>query len=138
MSEHSHHIIQPSTYRKILVVLMFFMLLTIVAAKWKALEFGIVWNLAIALAIAFCKVYFIMSYFMHVKFSSGLVKTLAVTGFGFLVIMFVLTFNDYLGRDYWHSQLQKPPASFESYPGKPSPDFRAPVGSHGGAHVAAH
>lgn len=139
MSEHTHHIIQPSTYRKILAVLMFFMLLTIVAAKWKALEFGIVWNLVIALAIAFCKVYFIMAYFMHVKFSSGLVKTLALTGFGFLVIMFVLTFNDYLGRDYWHSPLGKPTAAFEAYTGKTSPDIREPAGSyHGDAHGAAH
>lgn len=100
---HSHHIIQPSTYRNVLMILMFFMGLTILAAKWKALEFGIVWNLVIALAIAFCKVYFIVSYFMHAKFSNSMVRMLSVLGFLFLIILFVLLFNDYLGRAYWHS-----------------------------------
>ena len=110
MSGHgNHHIIQPSTYRKILFVLMFFMALTIVAAKWKALEFGIMTNLIIALAIAFGKVYFIMSYFMHVKFSSPLVRTVAIIAFLFLIIMFTLIFNDYLGRDYWHSSFRPSP-----------------------------
>jgi cytochrome c oxidase subunit 4 len=110
MSGHSsHHIIQPSTYIKILFVLMFFMGLTILAAKWPALEFGILTNLIIALAIAFGKVYFIMSYFMHVKFSSPLVRTVAIIGFLFLIIMFTLTFNDYLGRDHWHSSFRPSP-----------------------------
>jgi len=136
MSGHSHHIIQPSTYRNILFILMFFMVMTIVAAKWKALEFGIVWNLIIALAIAGCKVYFIMSYFMHVKFSSALVQTLATIAFGFLVIMFVLTFNDYLGRDYWHKPMVYPNAAFEAYPSQPSPDFGLlhPTGETTAAH----
>jgi len=114
MSAHSHtahHIIQPSTYRRILFVLMFFMVATIVAAKWKALEFGIVWNLVIALSIAFCKVYYIMAYFMHVKFSSIYVKLLSVLGFLFVAILFVLTFNDYVGRDRWHDRFVPAPAN---------------------------
>jgi len=106
---HTHHVIQPSTYRNVLMILMFFMGLTILAAKWPALEFGIIWNLVIALAIAFCKVFFIMSYFMHVKFSNGLIRTIAVIGFLFLIILFVLTFNDYLGRDNWHSPFTTSP-----------------------------
>jgi len=100
----AHSIVQPSTYVKTLFILMFLMVATIVAAKWDALEFGIVWNLLIALAIAGCKVYFIMTNFMHVGHSSSLVKVFALCGFLFLVIMFVLTFNDYIGRS-WHAPL---------------------------------
>jgi cytochrome c oxidase subunit 4 len=110
---HSHHIIQPATYVKVLLVLMFFMGLTILAAKWPAMEFGIVMNLLIALAIAFAKVFFIMSWFMHVKFSSPMVRTFAVIGFVFLIIMFLFTFNDYLGRVYGVSPMVNPPGSYD-------------------------
>lgn len=113
MAGHSHHIIQPATYRNVLFVLMFFMALTIVAAKLPALEFGPVTNLCIALAIAFAKVFFIMSWFMHVKFGSGLVRTFAVIGFVFLIIMFVFTFNDYFGRVYGVSPWVNPPGSHD-------------------------
>lgn len=108
---HDHHIIQPATYIKVLLVLMFFMFLTILAAKWPALEFGLTMNLIIALAIAFAKVFFIMSWFMHVKFGSGLVRTFAVIGFVFMLIFFVFIFNDYFGRVYGISPFVNPPGS---------------------------
>jgi len=100
-----HHVVQPAVYIKTLFLLMFFMVATIVAAKWDAMHFGMVWNLLIALAIAGAKVYFIMTNFMHVKHGSPLVKVLALLGFCFLVIMFTLTFNDYTTRT-WHSPLK--------------------------------
>lgn len=111
MAGNHHHIIQPATYIRVLLVLMFFMTLTIVAAKWPALEFGLATNLMIALAIAFAKVFFIMSWFMHVKFSSPLVRTFAVMGFVFMLIFFVMIFNDYFGRVYGLSPFVDPPGS---------------------------
>jgi len=99
-----HSIVQPSTYVKTLFILMFLMTATIVAAKWDAMHFGVVWNLLIALAIAGGKVYFIMTNFMHVGHQSSLVKVFALCAFIFLIIMFVLTFNDYVSRG-WHAPL---------------------------------
>jgi cytochrome c oxidase subunit 4 len=104
MSGHNH-VVQPAVYIKTLFLLMFFMVATIVAAKWDAMHFGVVWNLLIALAIAGAKVYFIMTNFMHVKHGSPLVKVIALLGFCFLIIMFTLTFNDYTTRT-WHSPLK--------------------------------
>ncbi|MBI1320082.1 MAG: hypothetical protein GC168_14220 [Candidatus Hydrogenedens sp.] len=101
MSGHSQ-VVQPAVYVRTLLMLMVLMTATIVAAKWHVMHLGIVWNLIIALAIAGCKVYFIMTNFMHVKHGSPLVKVLALIGFSFLVIMFLLFFNDYTTRE-WHS-----------------------------------
>ena len=98
----AHSIVQPATYVKTLIILMILMTATIVAAKWDAMHFGIVWNLIIALAIAGAKVYFIMTNFMHVNHASSLVRAFALVGFVFLIIMFTLMFNDYLTRS-WHS-----------------------------------
>ncbi len=56
--------------------------------------FGIV----VALAIAFAKMMLIVLYFMHVKFSSKLTKLFAAAGLYWLLILFLLTFSDYLTR----------------------------------------
>lgn len=97
-----HYIVPPSTYRKVLIMLMILMAATIIAAKWEPLDIGIVENLLIALAIAGCKMVFIMTFFMHVKYSSRLVQVFAACGLFWLSIMLVFTFNDYLTRA-WNS-----------------------------------
>lgn len=55
-------------------------------------------NTLVALLIAFTKMSFVVWFFMHVKWSSKLVKLSAVSGFFWLAIMFAYTMQDYLTR----------------------------------------
>ena len=57
-------------------------------------DFGVV----VALGIAFAKMALILLFFMHVRYSSGLTKLFAAAGLFWLVILFVLTFGDYVTR----------------------------------------
>ena len=57
-------------------------------------------NLPLALAIAVVKGALIIMYFMEVKYQSKLVWVFASSSFVFLLIMLVLTMNDYLTRDW--------------------------------------
>lgn len=103
-----HHIVTPSLYLRVLLVLMVLMTLTIIAAKWDAMNISPTANLGIALAIAVTKMTFIMLFFMHVKYSSRLAIVFAGAGFFWFVIMIVLTFADYLSRG-WHAPFTVPP-----------------------------
>jgi len=96
--EHEHHIVSPKTYAIIFALLMILLVVTLWAATF---DLGAL-NLPIAMLIAVSKVYLIMAYFMHLKFSSTLVRLFALIGLGFLLIMFVITFSDYLTRHWIH------------------------------------
>jgi cytochrome c oxidase subunit 4 len=103
MSGKEHHIVTPATYIKVLLGLMILMVLTIWVAKSDLWNYGEPVNVILALVIAFAKMGLIMSFFMHVKFGSGLTKVFALCGLFFLMIFFTLTFNDYISRWLWHS-----------------------------------
>ena len=55
-------------------------------------------NTLVALAIAFFKMTCVMLFFMHVYWSSKLIKLSAVASFFWLAIMFAYTMQDYLTR----------------------------------------
>jgi cytochrome c oxidase subunit 4 len=94
--EHEHHVVSPSTYLKVFAGLMVLLVVTLAAA---AFDLGAL-NLPIAMAIAIAKVYLIMAFFMHLKFSSTLVRLFALIALAFLLVMFVITMSDYLTR-HW-------------------------------------
>ena len=100
MSEtHQHHIVTPAIYFRVLCALMVLMTLTVIVALF---EFGHAGNLALALVIAVTKMITIALFFMHVKYSSKLTIVFAIAGIFWLVIMFALTFADFLSRA-WNS-----------------------------------
>ena len=100
----SHHIVTPKIYGTVLLALAFFMTMTCVVAKFEFFDMGRSMNLIVALAIATTKTVLVMTYFMHVKFGSKLVKTFVITAPIFLGIMFILTFMDFMTRgDGWWS-----------------------------------
>jgi cytochrome c oxidase subunit 4 len=57
-------------------------------------------NTAVSLAIAFAKALLIFWFFMHARQSRGLVRIFAGAGVFWLLIMFSLTFSDYLTRGW--------------------------------------
>ena len=101
MSE--HHIVPPKTYGAVLGCLLILMMATIFAAK---IHIGPpevhIYNLLLALFIAFCKMSLIISFFMHVKYGTKLTAVVASSGFFWLVIFITLLFADYAARG-WNS-----------------------------------
>jgi cytochrome c oxidase subunit IV len=90
----SHHVVPQKIYFLVFATLLCLTLITVDVAFY---NFG--WlNMYMALAIATTKATVIVLYFMHVKFSSRLVWIFAVAGLFWLVILFTLTFGDYLTR----------------------------------------
>ena len=78
-----------------LVVLM---ALTVVMAQHHIGPPGVsAYNNLVAMAIACAKATLVVLFFMHVKFSSQLVKLFAILGFLWFTLMFI-TFGDYMTR----------------------------------------
>ena len=99
----SHHIVTPKTYGTVLAILALFMFLTCYMAKMSPFDMSPAMDLIIALVISVVKTFFVMSFFMHVKFSSKLVKVFTITAPMFLIILFFLVFSDYMtrGGSFW-------------------------------------
>ena len=58
-------------------------------------------NFPVALGIAIVKATLVVLFFMHVKYSSKLVKLVVGVAFFFLGIMLTLTMSDYLSRGWF-------------------------------------
>ena len=73
------------------------MVLLIVTLGAAALDLGPL-NLPIAVTIAVIKAVIVVLYFMHVRYSSHLVRFFAGATFFWLALMFILTLSDYASR----------------------------------------
>jgi cytochrome c oxidase subunit 4 len=92
----SAHVTPVSTYVSVFVALLVLTALTYGVATQ---DFG--WlNTPIALAVALVKASLVVVYFMGVRYNTPLTKVVVVAGFFWLLILFGLTMNDYLTRDW--------------------------------------
>jgi len=97
VGEHGeHHAVPLPVYYKVFGGLMILLVATLGAA---AVNLGPM-NLPIAMAIAVGKAYIIVTYFMHLKWSTWLVRFFAGAAFFWLLIMFAITMSDYASRDW--------------------------------------
>jgi len=55
-------------------------------------------NTVVALVIAFCKMSLVLLFFMGLKYSSGLMRTVLVAGFFWLALLIGLSWSDYRTR----------------------------------------
>ena len=97
MAEHAHdphHVVPLKIYYGIFGILM---VLTGVTVGVAYIDLGR-WNAVVALAIACFKAMVVVLYFMHVKYSTRLVKLTVIAGLYWMVILFGLTLGDYLTR----------------------------------------
>ncbi|HWB32712.1 MAG TPA: cytochrome C oxidase subunit IV family protein [Acidobacteriaceae bacterium] len=93
--EHAeHHIVTPLQYCYVYGTLLFFTILTILAADW---DMGI-FNPVVALAIACTKAVIVILFFMHVKYQSNLIKMTVGCGFFTFIILITMTLLDYISR----------------------------------------
>ena len=56
------------------------------------------WNPVIALAIACTKAVLVILFFMHIKYSSRVVKLTVASGFFTFLVLITMTLSDYISR----------------------------------------
>jgi cytochrome c oxidase subunit 4 len=96
MDPHADFHVSMTTYRLVFAALMVLLVVT-VAAAFVPLGFL---NMPVAMLIASVKAVLVILFFMHVKFASRLTKVFVAATFLWLAILFVMTFGDYLSRDW--------------------------------------
>lgn len=90
----AHHIVSPMVYLAIFGVLMVGTLATVGFAYVPLGPF----NAAVAIGIACTKAVFVVLFFMHVKYSSRLVKLTAISGFFTFLVLVIMSLSDYISR----------------------------------------
>ena len=71
------------------------------------------WNTVVALAIAVCKASLVVLFFMHLRWSSGLMRMVLLAAFVWFAILVTLTLSDEFTRQWtpvpssWEAQIQQ-------------------------------
>ena len=91
-----HHIVTPKTYIAVWVTLLIATGLTTGAAFIDLKEF----NPVLALGIACFKGVIVILFFMHVYFSSRLMKLTVGAGFFTFIVLIMMTLSDYMSRSW--------------------------------------
>jgi cytochrome c oxidase subunit 4 len=94
MEQEKVHITPYRVYATILVILLFLTAITILVTWIDAGAFAV----AIAMGVACVKATLVLLYFMHLKFDNWLIKALVGLVVLLLLVIFVITFFDYLFR----------------------------------------
>ncbi len=92
----SGHIVSLKIYFLIFGALMVLTGVTV----WAAFQDFGTFNTIVALAIAVLKASLVILYFMHVRYSSSLVRVAAVAGFIWLFILIGFTVSDVISRGW--------------------------------------
>jgi cytochrome c oxidase subunit IV len=90
----NHHIVGPGQYTLVWVSLLVLTGVTVGAAL---LELG-VFNPIVAVGIACVKAMIVILFFMHVAYSSRLVKFTCFAGFFTFLVLITMTLSDYISR----------------------------------------
>ena len=92
----STHIVPVKTYLFVFISLLCLALLTTAVAF---VDLGPL-NTVIALGIAFAKMMLVLLLFMHLLYSSKLIRVVLIAGFFWLALLVGLTFTDYHSRSW--------------------------------------
>jgi cytochrome c oxidase subunit 4 len=91
-----HHVVTPKTYLTVYVSLLIATGLTVGAAF---IDLG-AFNPILALGIACFKAVIVILFFMHVYFSSRLMKLTVAAGFFTFIVLIMMTLSDYMSRSW--------------------------------------
>jgi cytochrome c oxidase subunit 4 len=92
----SHHVVPIRTY---LLVFTGLLILTAITVAVAFQHLGDPWNDVVAMAVATTKATLVVLFFMHVKWSSPMVKLSVVSAVVFLLLLFGITWSDYWARE---------------------------------------
>ena len=108
-----HHIVPERNYYLIFAALVVLTALTVLAANF---QFGGLLNEIVALGIAVLKASLVILFFMHVRYSTPLLRIVVGTGFLFFTIMVVFTMSDFVSRDWRSTPPRQIPVAVEESP----------------------
>lgn len=94
MENEKHHIVP---YRVYVLVLIGLLALTFLSIAITEIELGSL-SVAGALVFASVKSYFVLKYFMHLKYDKPYIVTMVLFVFAIFVVTIIVTFLDYLFR----------------------------------------
>jgi cytochrome c oxidase subunit 4 len=94
--EHSHHVVPPRVYAMVLSALL---VLTAVTTGVAYIDLGIL-NPIVAIAIACIKAVLVILFFMHIRYSSRLMKLTVASGFFTFLVLITMTLTDYMSRTW--------------------------------------
>jgi cytochrome c oxidase subunit 4 len=104
MSEHhENHVVSPLLYLMVFGSLMVLTVVTVAASRY---DFG-PWNTVVAMAIAVLKATLVVFFFMHLKWSSRLVRLMAAAAFIWLALLIAGAYSDYLTRGRVNPAVEK-------------------------------
>lgn len=92
--EQEHHVVPPKTY---LLILLCLLVLTATTTGVAFIDLGI-FNPIIALAIACTKAVLVVLFFMHLFYSSKLMKLTVFAGVFTFLVLITMTLTDYMSR----------------------------------------
>jgi len=93
--EHEH-VVSPMSYVGVFLALL---ALTATTTFVAFIDLG-PWNTVVALVIAFIKATLVVLIFMHIRWSSRMMRLVIVGGLFWLVILMGLTFSDFASRGW--------------------------------------
>jgi cytochrome c oxidase subunit IV len=94
MANNVSHTTEYRVLARVLLVLMFLTFLTITVTSYHLAAFSV----TIALLIAGVKGFFVLTYFMHLKYESMLLRILVAMIFVLYAVIVLITFIDYAYR----------------------------------------
>jgi cytochrome c oxidase subunit 4 len=94
MANNVSHITEYKTLARVVLVLMFLTFLTITVTSFHLGAFSV----TVALLIAGVKAFMILTYFMHLKYESVLLRVLVAMIFVLYAVIVLITFIDYAYR----------------------------------------
>ena len=105
----SSHIVPEKLYLMVFAALI---MLTALTTGIAFINLG-KWNTVVALAIAVCKASLVVLFFMHLRWSSNLMRMVVAASLMWLAILIVLTLSDVFTRNWtpvpsnWEAQIQQ-------------------------------
>jgi caa(3)-type oxidase, subunit IV len=94
MANNTTHTTEYRVLGRVLLILMFLTFLTISVTSYNLAAFSV----TIALLIAGVKGFLVLTYFMHLKYESVLLRTLVAMIFVLYAVIILITFIDYAYR----------------------------------------
>ena len=100
---HESHVVSPALYLAVFGSLMVLTGATVAASRF---DFG-PWNTVVAMAIAVLKATLVVLFFMHLKWSSRLVRVMVAAAFVWLALLIAGALSDYVTRGRVNPAVEK-------------------------------
>lgn len=95
MTNHAEYHITP--YKTLGIILLILLTLTVVTIEITSINLA-AWTVGVALLIACIKGYLVLTYFMHLKHESRVLKVMVGMVFLLFAAVIIITYVDYLNR----------------------------------------